>query len=218
MTLKTVSAFAAAAASSLALAFAAGSALAQDALTHDPAAVKSGDYVLDPDHGKITFSVVHMGYSVYQGQFTGVQAKLHLDAAHPSASTLDATVPVDGIATGNAHLDAHLKTADFFDLAKFPNVAFHATKIDRTGPKTARITGDLTLLGVTHPVTLEAEFLQAGKQPFFGVYEVGFAAHGELKRSEWGMTKFTSAPNLPGFVPVSDEVKLQFEGEFKAAQ
>jgi polyisoprenoid-binding protein YceI len=215
MTLKTaVSAFAAAAA----LMFAGGSALAADAITHDPAAVKSGDYVLDPEHGKITFSVVHMGYSIYTGQFTGVQAKLHLDAAHPSASTLDATVPVAGIATGNAKLDEHMKTPDFFDEAKFPDVKFHATKIERTGPKTARITGDLTMLGATHPVTLEAEFLQAGPQPFFHVYEVGFAAHGELKRSQWGMSKFTSAPNLPGFVPVSDEVKLQLEGEFKAAQ
>jgi len=215
VTLKTaISAFAAAAA----LTFAAGSALAQDALTHDAAAVKAGDYVLDADHGKITFSVVHMGYSIYSGQFTGVQAKLHLDPAHLSASTLDATVPVEGVATGNPKLDTHLKTPDFFDAAKFPNVTFHATKIERTGAKTARITGDLTLLGATHPVTLEAEFLQAGKQPFFGFYEVGFSAHGELKRSDWGMTKFTSAPNLPGFVPVSDEVKLQIEGEFKAAQ
>jgi polyisoprenoid-binding protein YceI len=217
--LKTaVSALAAAAA----LTFAAGSALAQgaaaDAITHDPAAVKSGDYVLDPDHGKITFSVVHMGYSIYQGQFTGVHAELHLDAAKPSASKLDAVVPVSGIATGNPKLDEHLKTADFFDLAKFPEVKFHATKIVRTGPKTARITGELTLLGATHPVTLEAEFLQAGKNPFFNAYEVGFAAHGELKRSEWGMGKYTSAPGLPGFAPVSDEVKLTFEGEFKAAQ
>lgn len=201
-----------------AVTFATGSALAQDALTHDPAAVKSGDYALDPDHGKITFSVVHMGYSIYQGQFTGVHAKLHLDAAHPSASTLDATVPVAGIATGNPKLDEHLKTPDFFDLAKFPEVTFHATRIERTGPKTARITGELTLLGATHPVTLEAEFLQAGKNPFLGAYQVGFAAHGELKRSEWGMGKYTSVPNLPGFAPVSDEVKLQFEGEFKAAQ
>jgi polyisoprenoid-binding protein YceI len=215
MTLKTaVSALAAAAA----LTFAAGSALAQGAISPDPAAAKSGDYVLETTHGKITFSVVHMGYSIYQGQFTGVQAKLHLDAANPSASTLDATVPVAGLATGNAKLDEHLKTPDFFDAAKFPSVAFHATRIERTGPKTARITGDLTLLGATHPVTLEAEFLQAGKNPFLGVYQVGFAAHGELKRSEWGMGKFTSVPNLPGFVPVSDEVKLVFEGEFKAAQ
>lgn len=215
MTLKTaISAFAAAAA----LTFAAGSALAQDAITHDPAAAKSGEYVLDPDHGKITFSVVHMGYSVYQGQFTGVQAKLHLDAANPAASTLDAVVPVAGIATGNPKLDEHLKTPDFFDVAKFSDVKFHATKIERTGPKTARITGDLTLLGATHPVTLEAEFLQAGKNPFFNAYEVGFAAHGELKRSEWGMSKYTAVPNVPGFEPVSDVVKLTFEGEFKAAQ
>jgi polyisoprenoid-binding protein YceI len=198
------------------LGLSAGAALAQDALTQNPAAVKSGDYVLDPDHGKISFTIKHMGFSYYTGQFTGVEGKLHLDAAKPSDSTLDATVPISGISTGNPKLDTHLKTPDFFNLDKFPAATFHATKIERTGPKTARITGDLTLLGVTHPVTLEAEFLQAGVSPFGGPYKVGFAAHGELKRSEWGMTKYGPMPN--GFTPVSDEVKLQFEAEFKAAQ
>jgi polyisoprenoid-binding protein YceI len=215
MTLKTaVSALAAAAT----LTFAAGSALAQAAISSNPAVAQSGDYVLETTHGKITFSVVHMGLSVYDGQFTNVQAKLHLDAANPSASTLDATVPVAGIATADPKLDEHLKTPDFFDLAKFPSATFHATKIERTGPKTARITGDLTLLGATHPVTLEAEFLGAGKNPFAGGYEVGFAAHGELKRSEWGMTKYLAVPNQPGIVPVSDTVKLRIEGEFTAAK
>ena len=66
--------------------------------------------------------------------------------------------------TSDPQIDTHLKTPDFFDVAKFPSVTFHATKIVQTGPKTARITGDLTLLGATHPVTLEAEFLGAGKR------------------------------------------------------
>jgi polyisoprenoid-binding protein YceI len=201
-----------------ALTLAAGAAFAQSAFVHNPAEVKSGDYVLDPDHGKITWEVVHMGFSHYVGQFTGVEAKLHLDAANPAASQLDVTVPVAGVATSNPHLDTHLKSPDFFDAAKFPTVSFHATKIVRTGPKTARITGDMTLLGVTKPVTLEAEFLQAGPNPMSKVYEVGFAAHGEIKRSEFGMSKFVSVPGMPGFEPVSDEVKLQIEGEFKAAQ
>lgn len=191
-------------------------AQAPGGLTRDPAAVKGGDYVLDPAHGKITWSVVHMGFSVYVGQFTNVDAKLHLDAADPTKSTLDAVVPVSGVNTGNTGLDNHLKTPDFFNADKFATVAFHATKIVRTGPKTADVIGDLTLLGVTKPVTLKAEFLQAGVSPFGGPYKVGFAAHGEIKRSDWGMSKFGAQPN--GFVPVSDEVKLQFEGEFKAAQ
>lgn len=199
-----------------ALTLSAGAALSQDALTHDPAAVKSGDYVLDPNHGKITFTILHMGYSYYSGQFTNVEAKLHLDAAKPSASTLDATVPIAGINTTNPKLDTHLKSPDFFDEAKFATAAFHATKIERTGPKTARIVGDLTLLGVTKPAVLEAEFLQAGVSPFGGPYKLGFAAHGQIKRSEWGMTKYGPMPN--GFTPVSDEVKLVFEGEFVAAQ
>jgi polyisoprenoid-binding protein YceI len=209
-----VSALAAAAA----LTVAAGSAFAAGSLVHNPAEVKSGDYVLDPDHGKITWEVVHMGFSHYVGQFTGVEAKLHLDAANPAASKLDATVPIAGVATSNPRLDTHLKSPDFFNAEKFATATFHATKIVRTGAKTARITGELTLLGVTKPVVLEAEFLQAGPNPFTQVYQVGFAAHGELKRSDFGMSKYVSAPGMPGFAPVSDEVKLQFEGEFKAAQ
>jgi polyisoprenoid-binding protein YceI len=201
-----------------ALTIAAGSAFAQSPFTHNPTEVKSGDYVLDADHGKITWEVVHMGFSHYVGQFTGVEAKLHLDAANPADSKLDVTVPVAGVATSNAHLDAHLKTPDFFDAAKFPNVTFRATKIERTGPKTAHITGDLTLLGVTKPVTLDAEFLQAGPNPMTKIYEVGFAAHGQIRRSDFGMSKFVSVPGMPGFEPVSDVVKLQIEGEFKAAQ
>jgi polyisoprenoid-binding protein YceI len=214
--MKTFAVALSALAAAAALSLSAGAASAQ--LTHNPVEAKSGDYVLDSDHGKITWSVVHMGYSTYVGQFTGVTAKLHLDAANPAGSTLDAEVPVAGISTGNARLDTHLKTPDFFNAEKFATATFHATKIERTGPKTARIVGDLTLLGVTKPVTLEAEFLQAGPHPFAKYYEVGFAAHGVVKRSEFGMTKFLSVPGMDGFVPVSDEVKLTIEGEFKAAQ
>jgi polyisoprenoid-binding protein YceI len=205
MTIKTsVSALAAVAA----LAFAAAPAMAQ--ATHNPAEVKSGDFALDPAHGKITWSVNHLGYSIYVGQFYDVQAKLHLDAAHPAASTLDVTIDPAKISTANEHLDAHLKSKDFLDVAAFPTAGFHATKIERTGPKTARITGDLTLHGVTKPVTLEAEFLGAGANPMTKTYEVGFEGHAVIKRSDFGVSTFVPL--------VADEVKLSIEGEFKAVQ
>lgn len=195
-------------AAATALAFAVAPATAQPSA--NPADVKSGDYVLDTAHGKITWSVTHLGFSIYQGQFYAVNAKLHLDAAKPDASTLDATVDTSKVSTTNSKLDDEIASKMFLDPAAFPTATFHATKIVRTGPKTARIVGDFTLHGVTKPLTLEAQFIGAGPHPYSKVYEVGFSAHGEIKRSEFGVATLVPA--------VSDEVKLVFEGEFKAVQ
>ncbi len=195
-------------AAAAALAFAGAPAMAQ--ASHSPTDVKSGDYTLDPAHGKITWSVNHLGYSIYVGQFYDVHATLHLDGAHPADSKLDVQIDPAKISTANEHLDTHLKSKDFLDVAAFPTASYHATKIERTGPKTARILGDLTLHGVTKPVVLEAEFLGAGANPMSKIYEVGFEGHAVVKRSEFGITTFVGA--------ISDDVKLSIEGEFKAAQ
>lgn len=185
-------------------------ALAQDAPTREPAQVRPGRYVLDPSHGKITWSLSHMGFSTYAGQFTGVEAELQLDPREPARSTLQAKVNTGNAATHDAALDAHLKTADFLDVDQHPTAIFKATHVEPAGPRAARITGDLTLLGVTRPVTLEATFNQAGVSPIDQRYTAGFDARATLRRSEWGMTKF-----LPG---LGDEVSLALEGEFKLVE
>ncbi|WP_156255043.1 YceI family protein [Sandarakinorhabdus oryzae] len=183
-------------------------ALAQPApLTQEPAQVQSGTYVLDPAHGKITWSVNHLGFSTYVGQFPAVSATLTLDAKRPEASRLVATVDITRIASLNAALDKHLATADFFESAKFPTARFEATGIRLTGSKTAEITGQLTLRGVTRPITMTARFNQAGTNPLDKQYSLGFDGDARIKRSDFGVNY--------GVPFVSDEVTLHLEAEFK---
>ena len=195
--------FAAVAAVSLA-----GAAGAQsDALTKTPTQVRSGTYVLDPAHGKITWSVDHMGFSTYVGQFTDVSATLNLDSANPSASKLDATVRTASAGTFSDGLDKHLKTADFFDVAKHPTATFRATSIRPTDADSADIAGNLTLRGVTRPILIRADFNQAGVNPLDKVYSVGFDGRAKIKRSDFGINY--------GLPALGDEVTLHFEAEFK---
>lgn len=186
----------------------AGYAQPEASTTSDPAQVKAGTYVLDKSHGKITWSISHMGFSTYIGQFTDVDAKLTLDPVKPANSTLDVTVNFSGIGTYNDKLDAHLKSEDFFNVSKFPTATFKATKIELTSSKTAKISGDLTLLGVTKTVTVDATFNQAGPTPMTNDYRVGFTGSSKLKRSDFGMTKF--------FPMLGDDVTLDIEAEFTA--
>lgn len=187
-----------------------GAAIAQDPFTRAPAEVRAGVYTLDPAHSKITWSVSHMGFSTYVGQFAKVDGQLTLDPRRPEASQLAVTVDANSVGTLNEALDKHLKTADFLDTAKFPTATFKATQIKVTGDRTADITGDLTLHGVTRPVTLEAEFNQAGVNPLDKTYSLGFDAEAKIKRSDFGMTAY-----LPG---VGDEVELEIEAELKLAK
>lgn len=186
-----------------------GVAIAQgDALTREPAQVRSGSYVLDPAHGKITWSVDHMGFSTYVGQFSGVSASLQLDSANPAASRLDATVKMDSVGTFSDGLDKHLATADFFDTANYPTATFRATSIRRTDADSADISGNLTLRGVTRPIVIKADFNQAGVNPVSKLYTVGFDGKATIKRSDFGISY--------GLPMLGDEVTLQLEAEFVA--
>ncbi len=201
-----------AAAPILALGIAGGVALAaappvKDTRSPDPALVKSGTYVIDPHHGRIVWTVVHNGYSHLSALLPLMDATLTLDAQHPENSKLSATIHIDKITTGVQveDFDGMLKGDRYFDIAKYPTATFTATRIERTAPNKANITGDLTLHGVTKPVTVQATFIQAGEGPGPG-YRIGFDGHATLKRSEFGIT---------GFLPsVSDDVDLTIEAEF----
>lgn len=197
-------------AASLALSLLAGGAVvAQAALTRVPSEVQSGDYKLDSEHGKITWSVDHLGFSTYVGQFVNVQAELKLDPANPSASTLTATIPLTDVASNSDGLNRHLQTADFFDTANHPVATFRSTRIvvDLDDRDEATVHGDLTLRGVTRPVVMEVEFNQAG--PTRGGYKAGFDGEATIKRSDFGITF--------GLPALGDEVKLHVEGEFVRA-
>ena len=184
-----------------------GAVVAQAALTQTPAEVQAGTYKLDSDHGKITWSVNHLGFSTYVGQFVNVQAQLVLDPANPSASTLTATIPLTDVDSNSDGLDAHLQTADFFDTANHPVATFvsRSVTVDAEDPSEAVVVGDLTLRGVTRPVTMEVEFNQAGPS-MGGAYRAGFDGEATIRRSDFGID--FALPVL------GDEVELHLEGEF----
>ena len=183
-----------------------GGVVARQAATTVPAEVQAGAYKLDSSHGKITWAVSHLGFSTYYGQFVNVQAELNLDPANPAASTLTATIPLTDVAPNDDGLKAHLQTADFFDTANHPTATFRSVHImiDPSEPDEETVHGELTLRGVTKPVTMEVEFNQAGQTR--GGYKAGFDGEATIKRSDFGITYA-----LPG---VSDEVELHIEGEF----
>jgi polyisoprenoid-binding protein YceI len=203
--------YAAAGVASLAL-LTGGAVVAQTTLTKVPSEVTAGAYKLDSDHGKITWSVSHMGFSTYTGQFVNVQAELSLNPSNPSASTLTATIPLTDVMTGSNGLDGHLQSPDFFDTANHPTATFvsRSVEVDSDDPNEATVIGDLTLRGVTKSVVVEVEFNQAG--PSMGnTYKAGFDGEATIKRSDFGITY-----GIP--MGLGDDVKLHIEGEFTLQQ
>ena len=170
--------------------------------------VRAGDYRLDKSHAKILWSVSHFGFSTYYGEFTDFDAQLRLDPANPQASQLTARITTASIATHNEALDTHLKSADFFDVANHDEARFVSTNVRPTGPTTAEVTGQFTMLGQTRPLTLDVTFNQAGDN-MAGVYTAGFSASGKIRRSDYGMRY--------GLPAVGDEIELTISGEFNPA-
>lgn len=176
----------------------------------DPTQVRPGRYLLDPDHAKITWSISHLGFSTYYGAFSDVSGEASLDPKDPAKSTLSVRIGMGSVGTLNAHLDEHLKKPEFLDVEAFPEARFVARAVEPTGPTTARVIGDLTLKGVTKPVSFDATFNQAGAHPVDKKYTVGFDGRAVIKRSDFGVS---------AYLPVlGDEVALRLEGEFKAAE
>jgi polyisoprenoid-binding protein YceI len=183
---------------------------AQQDMTTDPAQVRPGTYVLDKAHGKITWTIDHLGFSDYMGQFADVNANLKLDPANPQNSTVDAVVNMDSLGTLNPKLDEHLRSDQFFDVKKFPTAKFVSTGVSISGDRTGTITGNLTLHGVTKPIVLTAAFNAAGMDPVSHEYKIGFTGSATIKRSDFG---------LNAYLPVlGDDVALDIEAEFVAPQ
>ena len=178
-------------------------------LAADALAVRPGHYRLDPEHGKITWSVNHLGFSTYTGQFPGVAADLVIDPHDLSKTALTATVDLGSVDTANPKLDANLKDEGFFDAAKFPQATFKSTKVTVTGPRTARIDGALTLRGRTSPIVISATFNNAGVDPVDKQYTVGFDGAAIIRRSTFGVSQYVPL--------VGDDVLVRIEGEFKPA-
>lgn len=168
-----------------------GSAMAQMPVpNHDPAKVMGGTFNVEPMHTIVGFSIDHMGFSTYDGRFSGVSGTLVLDAKTPSKSSLEIHIPVASVSTPSTVLDGELKSADWLDATKYSEMVFKSTKIAAMSGGDAKVTGMLTLHGVTKPVTLKVKFHGSGINMMTKGYTVGFDATGVLKRGDFGVTKY----------------------------
>ncbi|OIJ67997.1 YceI family protein [Streptomyces mangrovisoli] len=168
----------------------------------------TGEYTLDPAHTRIGFVARHAMVTNVKGSFHEFSGTLHLDGGDPAKSTASIDVAMASIDTGNADRDGHLKSADFFKCDEFPTMTFRSTSAEDLGGGDYRLTGDLSILGVTKPLTIDLEFNGAAKDPF-GNERVGFEGKAEILRSEWGLT--WNAKLETGGVLVSDKIKLTFD-------
>lgn len=184
------------------------SAYAQESPAAAPA-LPSGVYKMDKNHGYLIFSYLHLGFSHPLLRFTNFDTEIQYDGAKIDNSTAKVTIAVNSIDSGVANLNNELVGDKYLDAAKFPEITFVSTSYKTTGKDTAALTGDLTIKGVTKPVTLDVHLNKAGEHPMNKKPMLGFSATGKFNRSEYGMGMMTPM--------VSDELSLQFEGEFALA-
>jgi polyisoprenoid-binding protein YceI len=176
----------------------------------DTAAVTAGNYAVEPNHTRVQFSVSHMGFSDWYGDFAGATGTLSLDPTQLAAAKLEINIPVASVTTTNAKLDAELKSAEWFNADKHPTIRFVATKVERTAADRANITGDLTFHGVTKPVVLDARFNGAGVNPLSKAYTIGFNATTTINRSDFGVKTYVPL--------IGNAVTLRISAAFEKAR
>ncbi|WP_448187811.1 YceI family protein [Azospirillum sp. sgz301742] len=162
-------------------------------------------YKLDPSHMSVAFIVNHLGFSNVIGRFNTASGDVAFDKDAVQNSTLKVSIDTASVDTAHAKRDEHLRSPDFFNTKEFPQMTFKSTKIEKTGDKSGKLYGDLTLLGTSKPVVLDVTFNKEGVSPASKLETVGFSARGKIKRTDFGM-KY-------GAPYISDEIELLIEAE-----
>lgn len=174
--------------------------------TADREKLRSGAYVLDPEHVSVLFKIDHLGFSTYVGRFKAVEASLDFDAADPSAARLEAIIEIASLDVPTDAFAQTLTGPGWFDAGAFPQAIFRSETITVTGDNTGRVEGGLTLHGVTAPFALDVVFNGGDRDFLRGAYVIGFSATGRLDRTQFGVDKFSGV--------IADEVLLEIEAEF----
>lgn len=168
----------------------------------------ASQWKIDPSHTLVEFGVRHLMITTVKGRFGGVEGTITGDPGDWGNASVDVKIEAASIDTRNQDRDNHLRSADFFEVEKYPYITFKSTKVTQTGDDTFDIEGELTIRDVTKPVTLNATFLGLAKDPW-GNEKVGFSAKAKINRKDFGLT--WNAPLEAGGVLVGDEVTIQLE-------
>ncbi len=164
-----------------------------------PALAHADQYKVDPVHSSVVFRIKHLGVSYCYGRFDKASGTFSLDEQNPAASAIDVVVEAGSVDTANAQRDTHLRSADFFDATKYPTIRFVSTKVSRQGSGPYTVAGELTLHGVTKPITVEIEATGTGKG-MMGETRSGLETVFTIKRTDFGMDKMVG--------PIADDVRL----------
>ncbi|MET7548216.1 YceI family protein [Streptomyces sp. NPDC005078] len=179
------------------------------AVMPDPAlAALTGEWMIDPAHSRIGFSVRHAMVTTVRGSFGSYESRLYFDGRNPARSRAEIVLHTASVDTGVEQRDAHLIGRDFLDAAKYPRMSFTSTAVQLVGKDVYRMTGDLTIRGTAHPVVLDLTYIGHVTDPF-GYERVGFDGTTTINRSDWGLTY--NARLAEGGAMVSERLRLQFD-------
>ncbi|MBL4821378.1 MAG: polyisoprenoid-binding protein [Gammaproteobacteria bacterium] len=172
--------------------------------------VRSGQYIIDPDHATLLFKINHLGFSTFIGRFNDIDATLDFDPENIENSTLEVVINTAGLDINNDEFAEELRGSDWFDVENFPQAVFRTTSFIESNENTYVFEGDLTLLGVTAPITLNVNFHGGGRNFLTRKYTLGFSGDATFKRSDYGLDRFVN-------FGVGDEIKLEIHIEFQDA-
>ena len=167
------------------------------------------NWKFDPMHTQVEFSAKHLGMMTVRGHFAEVTATGDIHPEHPESTTVEATINTSSIRTHNEQRDKDLRSSNFLEIDKFPTMNFKSTKLEMTGADSATLTGNLTIKGNTHPVTLKVVKYGEFNDPMMG-HRIGYNATGKINRKDFGVTLNVV---LDGRFVVSDEIQIAIEGE-----
>ena len=173
--------------------------------------MKTTKWLLDPAHSELTFKIKHLMISNVSGAFKNFSAKVETEGADFSKANINLTADMNSISTNNEQRDAHLRSSDFFEVEKFPQMKFTSTRIEQTDDESFNLYGNLTLKGVTKPVKLNMEFNGIVKD-LQGQEKAGFLVSGKINRSDWGINLNVALE--AGGLMLGEDVRIQSEVQF----
>lgn len=168
-------------------------------------------WTIDSHHSEITFKVRHLMISSVSGAFTEFKGTLEFDETNPANSSVLAEIDAASINTRDGMRDGHVKSPDFLDVAKYPTITFKSTSIKASDARNGHVTGDLTMHGITKPVTLKVEFLGKQKNPASGKIAAAFTASAKINRKDWNLNWNMALET--GGVMVGDEISVSIDAE-----
>jgi polyisoprenoid-binding protein YceI len=175
-----------------------------------PAFAEPVTYTIDPTHTQIQFTWSHMGFSNITGRFDATEGTLVYDPANPAASSIQVSTQIASVTSGVAKLDEEIRDAMFLDAAQFPAATFKSTRVEAAGEGRLKVSGDLTIHGVTQPATFDVTVNKVGEHPMRKVPAAGFDATGTIDRTAFGVDKYTMA--------TGPEIRLHITTEAHAAK